>query len=408
MSLTIKAVFEKHCYRCLVNRARVQSIKDYRLAFFNRNQDHFNFFTGNLLGVHPIRFRDQDRALWFEEILEVDEIDIKQALREVEHLDPSWHRANDVFNLSCVWLMHLCFTSTQLSQKQKDEGLLNVVLALQYKFLSSVMAHYLPYTADEATALATYEAMSRKFEIKSYGSWQALLEARARTILHPTSIHYNAYTHMDSDAAVVYLINDVQQRLREIVKKYMALFIRVKEENLRIARSRDQLEIDGELQLLDQTRAHSDYTRYLKDIINDRDTFIREELLAVVLKAVSSAQRDHLLRVLHYSSDNFGPGGDSMIERLIDELLFHAYAYITENQGIMASPSDLAGLLERLKYLYSASRMSDPSLLKARELSTKLVQKVIRTRNTATVSSTRNAYQLYLVLRAFSRKYYRS
>lgn len=404
---TILSIFNEHCDRFQWTRERVRLVKDYRLAFFNRNQSHFNFFTGNLLGVHPIRFRDQDRRLWFEEILEVDEIDLKDALKTVESLDPSWHRANDVMNLSCIWLMHTCFQSQVLSQKQKDDGLTNVFLMLQYKFLSSVLTRYLPYPTDESIALATYEALSRKFQIKQYGSWQALLEARTRDVLHPSSIHYTAYTQMKPDTAVIAMINDVQQRIREIVKKYMALFLRMKEENLRIKPAGYQIEIDGELQILDQTRAHSDYTRYLKEIISDQDTFIRDELIEVILKAVNTAKVVHLRNTLVYCSNNFGPGGDVTIEKLIDELLYHAYAFITENEGAMASTSDLAGLMTRLKYLYSASRMSDPGLLRAKTYATKIVIKTLRTRNSATVASTRNAFQLYLVLRAFSRKYFR-
>lgn len=407
MSVSIKSIFDEYAYRCTMTRSRIESIKQYRMAFFNRNQDHFNFFTGNLLGVHPIRFRPQDRQQWFEEIVEVDEIDLKTAIREVEYLDPSWHRANDAMNQSCIWMLHQCYNATTLSNTQKEDGLLNILLILQYKFLSSVMAHSFPYPADESVALATYEAMSRKFDIKSHGSWQALLEARAKNVLHPSSIHYETYTRMPSDAAVVNMINDVQQRLREIVKKYMSLLVRVKNENLKISRSKDQVELDGELQIVDQSRTHSDYTRYLKDIITDQDTFIREELIQVILQAVNTVNRDHLNRVLQYSSDNYGPGGDRSIEHIIDELLAHAYEYISENRDVVSTSSNLAGLLTRLKYLYSASRMNHPALLKARTLSTKLVQKVIRTRNNATISSTRNAFQLYLVLRAFSRKYFR-
>jgi hypothetical protein len=407
MGVSIESVFDQHCDRCTMTRSRVAMIKTYRLAFFNRNQDHFNFFTGNLLGVYPIRFRTQDRQQWFEEILEVDEVDLKTAIKAVDELDPSWHRANDVMNLSCVWLLYRCFNTASLSTTQRRDGLMNILLVLQYKFLSSIMAHYFPYPADESTALAAYEAMTRKFEIKRYGSWQALLEARAESILHSSSIHYHTYTRMDRDAGVVYLVNDVQQRLREIVKKYTALFMRVKDENLRITRAKEQIELDGELQLLDQTRAHSDYTRYLKDIISDQSTLIRDELVDVIINAVNTAQRDHLHRVLCYCADNYGPGGDPTIERLIDALLTHAYEFIMENKGVMASPSDLVGLLTRLKYLYAASRMSDPTLLNARNIATKLVQKVIRTRNSATLSATRNAFQLYLVLRAFSRKHFR-
>ena len=72
----------------------------------------------------------------------------------------------------------------------------------------------------------------------------------------------------------------------------------------------------------------------------------------------------------------------------------------------MASPSDLAGLIGKLKNLYSASRMSDPQLIKMRDLADKVVGRSVKSRNSAALASVRTGLQIYFVLRAFARKYY--
>lgn len=406
MSKTVKQIFEENCDRVTINRRLVQQIRELRVGFVNRNEDHLAFFSGNLLGVHPIRFRTVDRQRWFDEILEVDEVDLKEDLKNVDYIDPDWVRVNDVMNLSCIWLLYRIQNSS-LSRRDKEDGLKDTLLMFQYKLLSSIMAHYFPYPADQATAVATYEALSRKFEIKQHGSWQALLEHRCEMILDRDSIHYDTYQDMDGRKSdVPYMVNDIQQRLREIVKKYTAIFVKVKEENLRITSTSTVIELDGETDIVERTRDHTDYTKYLKDLIHDKLTFIRQELVDVISDAMHTMNPEHLYQVLDYCSDNFGRRGDRNIEPLVDETLLHAYHYISENRGVMASPSDLAGLIGKLKNLYSASRMSDPQLIKMRDLAEKIVKRSVRSRNSAAQASVRTGLQLYIVLRSFARNYY--
>jgi hypothetical protein len=405
-SKTIPQIFNESCDRVKVDRHFLKQIRDIRIGFLNRNEDHLNFFSGNLLGVYPIRYLTSDRLRWYDEILEVDESDIKEGIRLVDYLDPEWVRANDGVNLSCIWLLYKIVQAKGLSAKDQEQGATDVVLYMQYKFLSSIMAHYFPYPADQATAVATYEALSRKFEIKQHGSWQALLEHRTKLILQSSSIHYVTYTQLNDDAAIVYMISDIQQRLREVVKKYRAIFQKVKDENLRITSTTTVIELDGERELVERGRDYTDYTRYLKDVIGDKPTFIRKELVDVIRDAMYTMSEDHLYQALSYSSDNAGVRGDPNIFKLIEETLLHAYQYLSDNKGVMSSPSDLASLIEKLKYLYSASRMSNPQLIKMRDLADKIIKRSVKSRNAAALASVRTGLQLYLVLRAFARKHY--
>jgi hypothetical protein len=372
----------------------------------NRNEDHLNFFSGNLLGVYPIRFVTSDRIRWYEEVLEVDEHVIKEGIKKVAYLDPEWVRANDGINLSTIWLMYQIHSAKTISTKEREQCLIDIVLYLQYKFLSSIMAHYFPYPADQAVAMATYEALSRKFEIKQFGSWQGLLEHRSELITNSASTHHTTYTTLRDDSAIVYMISDIQQRLREIVKKYRAIFQKIKDENLRIVSTSTTFEIDGERELIERGRDYTDYTRYLKDIIGDVPTFIRKELVDIIADAMHTMSIDHLYQVLRYCSNNSGTHGDSNIEKLIEETLLHAYQYLTDNNGVMANPSDLAGLISKFKNLYAASRMSNPQLIRMRDLGDKIVKKGVISRNAAALASVRTGLQLYLILRAFSRKHY--
>lgn len=406
MSDTIKGVFDKYVGDLKIDRRFIKQINQIRIGFVNRNNDHLEFFSGNLLGVNPVRYRTSDREEWFDEVLEVDEIDVAEALVKLDSIDSSWVRAKDPVNMSCIWLLHQIHNSRNLSPKDKERGLTDVVLMLQYKFLSSVMAHYFPYPADQEVAKATYEALSQKFDIKRHGSWQALLESRTESILSPNSIHYNTYTKMRNDADVIYMVSDIQARLKEVVKKMTQVFHRVKEQNLRISSTSSVIELDGVSETLDRSRDHTRYTRYIHEIISDKPSFVRGELVEVVGGVLHTMPEKLLTEALEYCSDNYGRRGDPNVAKLVDEVLLHAFAYLSENQGVMASPSDLVGLVGKLKNLYMASRMSDPALISMRELSEKIIGRSVTSRNKAVLASVRTGLQIYIVLRAFSMKHY--
>lgn len=406
MAKNIRGVFEEYSGDIKIDRRFIRMVRQIRLAFVNRNSDHVQFFGGNLLGVYPVRYRTSDREQWYDEVLEANESDLVKAVKDLDSIDPTWVRASDPVNLSAVWLMYRIHNSSALSARDKEQGIMDVLLMLQYKFISSIMSHFFPYPADHAVAVATYEALSRKFDLKKYGSWQALLEARAEAIMARSSIHYTTYTKMTDDDAIVYMVSDIQARLREIVKKTSAVFYRVKEQNLRISSTSSTIEIDGMSEILDRQRDHSRYTRYLHSIITDKPTFIRQELVDVVGDVLHTMPERYLKETLEYCSDNYGAKGDKRIEKLIDETLLHAYEYLSNNRGIMSGPSDLGSLITKLRNIYMASRMSDPVLIGMRDLAEGIVKDSISSRNKAVIASVRTGLQIYLILRAFSMKHY--
>lgn len=405
MAKQIKEMFDNQLDYLKIDNGFIDTVKKLRIEFMNRNDEHLAFFSGNLIGVNKISFKTSDREDWYDLLLEAEESDFKRDIRKIRAIDKGWIRVNDPINLSAIYLLHSILNS-KLSPKRKHEGMVEVLLLLQYKFISSIVNHFFPYRTDEAIAKATYEALSRKFDIKREGSWQGLLEKRSNDIISENSIHYNTISKMNDDVKVINMITDIQDRLRNVVKKLKSTFDRVREQNLTIKSTSKVLVFDGEKEIISSERAQSAYTRYLKDIISDAPTFIREEWVGVIIDLVHTVNETYFLETLKYCSDNYGPTGDKNIEPLIDETLLHAYRFLSDNEGIMSEGNDISVLLSKLKNVYLASRMSDNQLIKMKELSGKIVDKSVRTRNDAAKASVRTALQLYIVLRAFAKSYY--
>jgi hypothetical protein len=406
MDKNIQSVFADECGHLEIDAKFVKRLHAYQVSFVNKNDDHIKFFGGNLLGVETVRFLDQDRDRWFDEILEVDDGPLEERLLALPMVNSEFHVSSDTMNLSCVWLAHAIFTSKKLSDEQRHEALIDVMLVLQYKFFTSRYYRHFRYPADRATAEATYAQLSYKFDIKTYGSWSALFRARAEDIVAKTSIHYRTITHMDDDRKVIYMLNDTQGRIRDMLKNIYDVFLRVHQQGIRISSTSSVIEHDGVEVLKDKSRNLLAYGRYINSIISDRNSFMREELMVIVEKLMHTMPPKLFRETLEWMSHNYRQRGANDIEETLNETLVHSFDYFSDNREAVRDTHDLPGLLARLRGVYMSSRSTDPVLFALREKVEGIVKKATGNKNTSVIASVRTGVLLYVVLRAMTMTHY--
>lgn len=389
----------------VVDQALFKTLHEYSSEFVNRNEEHIRFFGGNLLGVHQVRFKSSDKNTFLDEILNLDEYDIREAILKLPSIKENWIRATDVMNLSCLYLTHVIYNiqNAKLSPKDKEKAMVDALMILHFKFFGSILAHYFKYPADEKTALATYAALSKKFAIKQYGNWYNVFENRCQDIVAANSIHRETLTRFDDDAAIIYMITDTQGRLKSIVKKIYAVFELVRTQNAKILSTGGTIVLDGKSIVKDVARSYTPYRRYLHEIINERGRFIKSELVEVIGSAMHTMPEKLLHDALNYMVDN---QNDKDVVALLDETLSHAFDYLANDRRAQDKFNDLAGMISKLRAIYMSSRSSDPSLLKMRSLGEKILKKVMVGRSVAVIASVRTGLMLYIVLRTFSMKHY--
>lgn len=405
MNENIKSIFDRHGAHLKFDAKLLKEIHQWRVGFANRNQDHAAFFGGNLFGVHPIRFRTSDRLAFTDEILGLDEYAVRKDIIALDTVDESWIRGTDVMNLACCWLTHRFYNST-LSDKLRHEAMVDCQLVFQYKLLTSLMAHFFTYPTDESTALAVYAALSKKYALKQYGTWQAMLEARAEDIIGPNSIHHPTITTFDNDGGVQYMITDIQGRLRAMMKNMYDVFLEVKNQDKRILARGGTIELEGKTVVKDLSRDAYVYQRYISEVMMDRSRFIKEELVELIGSAMHTMNEKQLLQTLNFIVDSQGKGIWTKIEELAKETLIHAFEFIRSDQMMFERSNDIQYLIIRLRALYMSSRSKDPAVEKMRELGELIVSKAIHTRNPAPISAVRTGLLLYIVTRTLSRRHY--
>lgn len=405
MFKSIKEVFDADTKSLKVDPKFVKAGHMFERHFVNKNEDHVVFLGGALMGTPRFVFTNHDRHEFFDDIAELDEVTLKLDIDALPTVDKNHKVASDALNQTIAYLIHRIMNSS-LSQTQKDEGMVALLKIMHYRWLSSLMHNYFPYEPDKQIMEATYYALNRKFSLKVHGSWSKLLESRCRDIISRDSLHYKTLEKFTDDAKIQYFITDSQGRIREVVKKMYRVFLDVHKNSAKVLVRKDLVDLEGEMHVRELIREDSTFKRYANDVMTDKDTFIKQELLSVIVDAVHTAPERHVRTTLEYMTNNYGLRGDKNIGKLIDEVMLHAFEYIAENKADLRGGTNLGELVKRLKALYTSSRTTDSSVINMRDLSYKISKKAIKTSNDSLLSSVRTSIMLYIVLRAFSMPYY--
>lgn len=404
MAKNIKSIFDEACAHIKTDQKFIKRIHQFGMAFVNKNEDHVKFFGGNLTGVYPVRFKTSDAYEWYDDVLQINDSEVKSQIVSLPTINEDWVRGTDVMNLSCLWLSHRFANEKSLTPKAKEQGMIDSLMILHFKLITSLMAHYFKYPVDESVAIATYAALSKKYAIKQHGSWYKVLMNRCEDIISRNSIHRKTIEQFNDDAAIQYMITDVQGRLRAMVKNLANVMYQVRAQDARILSAGSMYEMDGKQVVKDMARNYTPYKRYLHEITPDKSRFIKPELLEIISSAMHTMPPKLLVQSLEYCSDYYGK--DKNIEQLLDETLLHAFDYLHHDESAFARSNDIGTLITKLRAMYMSSRSTDPTLLKMRKLGEDIVKRATKNRNQSTISSVRTGIFLYIVTRTFSMKHY--
>lgn len=377
-------------------------IIDYDRKFVNKNQDHVNFFGSPLLGVYPAKWTESDRNDWLERIIEMDEIGLQSDIEKLKCIDTSHKVSSDVVNLSFIWVAHNlteAFTSGKIKDRRLYEQAYRSVFAIMhYKFITSLMSKYFGYPADRAVALAAYDALSDKFDIKRAGSWKALIDMRTESLLSRNNIHYVTIKDLKNDESIKYVVTDIQTRIRSVAKSYTKVFYQVKDSNGKILSSSSTLDTEDGHIVKDVSREVGSARSYLNKVIRDRNSFFKMELLGIILRANPSASPDRVSDIIDYISRN---SGKTDVKELIDKLIIYLFDMIRVKR-LKTGHIDL--ILKNFRSMMVGSTVTDQRVLDIRKLGDRVASKGANYPTTAAVSPDRTTVLMYIIARLLTKE----
>lgn len=400
---SLKTVFDSHCNGIQVNTGLFRRVKKYHDSLFNKDEDTMSFFGDGLWGVYPIYYDKSEINTWFDDIMEVDDIGLRHEVHDLPTINPSHKVSSNVLNLSMFYLTHLVVTGKSLSQRDTIALATLIMRILHFRFLTSLQGHYFRYKADKSVALAVYASLSMRYSIKCHGSWGKLIESRAEDILSSRSIHRTALQRFGGDDQIIYMVNDIQGRIRDVCKKLSAEFYRLRDmeagiDTSSLVRSSEE----GEF-ISDTVKDYNIYRQYSNRVLSDRGTLIRKEILDVVDRFTHRLPQGTLETTLEWITNNNEGTSGKLISEWLDALLGHAFSVMEQNK---LKTNQITHILAKLRSVYLASRTSDDRLILAKELGMKIVSQALSDRSEQVKSTVRIALMLYVVIRTLAKKYY--
>lgn len=402
---TLKEVFDTHFKDVSFDMKMSNEIKQFITQFFTKNSDHVDFFGGNLLGVHQVRWNYSDTDCWWDEIFGVVEELLHDDMLKLPSIRADWKVSSNTLNQAFIYALHRTHHSKQLPEAEKEQMKIRIMLAMNVRFITSLMAGYFRHPADPGVAEKTFNKLTKRFDLKTTGSWGKMLLERSKDLVKKGARYYNTYVDYDNDVEIIKMVNGVQTRIRDTFKEIVEVYYETLYENAKVLSSSSSVELDGTLILKDIQRKGAEYNRYIKNTISTGDGFIKNSLVEVIYQAVPSLQPGVFEEILKYTIDGYTDvKRQKVFNDLIDNLLTYSFDLLKEND---IAHNDLPGVLYRLKHVYMSGRVTDPQLDKCRQLFTKVIEGYDRKLKNTPLVSERCAYFLYIVLRTLTMKYYK-
>ena len=403
---SISAVFERTVIRKDFGPSLVRAVNRFYNEFITRSDgivDHAGFFGSGYLAVHTVRWLPSDTKEFWQEVLDGEIEDTRPELWALPTVEKDHIVSSDPTNLAIVWLTHKVLSNNKLSDKQRKQTGIQLISILYFKYITSLMATYFSYGSDPQLAIRCYEAMNYKFDLKVYKTWGRLIEARALGVVNPKSIHWNTLLKGEPDEAMMYVATDIKTRCNLMVQAITDLYYRVREENNRVVSVSSLFESEDGTEVRDVKRNVSSYMRYLSEIITDTPSFIRSELVNVVVELNPSANPQITVETLEYVSTQYGGSKGQKLRQYVDEVMRWAFALV-QSRGV--DYGNLLVVADTIKGMLNSSRNKEPELLHIRKYGEQLVRQATKKPSNTVVSGERTALVMYLVLRSLTQSRY--
>lgn len=399
---TILKTFQNHLGDLVIDPKWVKQLHATTNNFVNKNENHVKFFGGHFLGVYPIRWLEEDRAEWFDDILNVDDVALEDDLHALDAVNTNWIVSSDTYNLSAVYLLHAIHVS-KLSATLKNQAKVYVLLNLHFKLLTSLLVRRFRYASDYESEMAAFANLTKRYSLKQHGTWIKLLTARCENIIGSSSIWKKTIEQFRDDRSIIDMVGDIQSRLRQVVNLLTSELHAALQSNSKITSVSNVMTVDGEAIVKDTAREVTRYKRYIHTVISDERSFVREELVSVISDAISTLSVPRFVVTLKHMSECYGTKTLPFLPMFLDEILIHAFEYISSNR---LRTNDLQVILPKMKAIYMASKTSNPDMLRIRDMADAIVNSHGKSRSPALVASERTAIILYVLFRALTANYY--
>lgn len=408
----LKEIFDEYC-DVSIDKKFLERITKWRNKFYSKNSEHVGFFSSASFGLYIPKWTSEEDDEWLTEIIGIDEEEIADYVYELPSINKDFQVSSNILSISFIYLMHKATINKSLSSVDNDKVRKTLMEVLVARYMTSIMYKYF-YRGKTSPEVSTevFERLSKRFDLKVAGNWKNWIEMKAEGFVLGDDQRQDAkYAKQEvfqrfEDELVVRKLNSIKSQLNKAAIEINSVFRQVLEDQDKIAsKSALSMSVDG-LYLADLVRDQTKYLHYQDAIFIDKNTFIKEDLLAVIEQSMPTISSNIFRGALEWILDN---QMESKYKRKIMEvrhdILIYAIQLIKDEN---LHTNDLVQVGYRLRQNILSGKNNDRTVLKVRKMIDEFIVKFRPQSKGKLVSLERSAIMIYIVLRTLAMNYYKA
>ena len=365
-----------------------------------------------MLGIKKGYFYPSDQEYLFE-IFDMRYGEFEKMCKAHDSINSQWNVSSDPYNLFTVWLVYLAEKSS-LSVREKFEVKTDLLCLLQYKFFTSLTNQFFKHNVNPDIMEYTINTLSKKYDIvnEETNTWKLLIAKRSEYYVSNDSIHFNTIKTFLPDDKVIYIIIDIQNRLRDTIKNIAREFYDNVEQDKALRKYSILAETDEGVEFKSvENRLHSSYV-VVNSTILTVDKLINPELINLTCDFVGTIQQDTFRVILTKFSElatrQYHDGTSRKTRKLSNDMVklegisvFVEWVIQKTYRRAIHNDIDIKDHLLILKHarnIYTNSRVNDPEILSIKSSALGLVDKTTDLKKEQHKSSARLALIIYILL----------
>lgn len=409
---SLKELFDTVTAIPKIDRQFISSILMFVTHFINKNEESTSFFGGHLLGVDRPKWGDKyESVYWLQEICGIQ--DLAQAQRDIydipipdspypqyKTISSDWNVGSNLVNLSFLYVAYRIYTAPNLAVVDRDQGVIYTIIAAQIKHLCSLMNRRFQYQANEAVAMAHFESLDYRSDLKRLGSWFALLKDRGEQTLKPEFKKRDVLKTYETSYEVVKWANDLQDRIRKVLNGLTSSFHETHDQEDQIKSFSRIQEIEGIQVVTSSVSGQRQLIAKLQDCFADSNDLINDELMDLVDKTLSTSDPRYLKQVLTFLVRNYRVLS-KMTDQLSESMVLLVFRLARENQLELTK---VPQLYVKLMNAYRSSQTKREDILQVKDICRYIVSQALPSARQPIQTGAMGALYGYLCLLIFTLK----
>ena len=349
--------FDKHLY---------EKLKDFRLRFMTKNEEHQAFFGDKLLGVHILRFSSIDDINLVEDIYGLDINFCTKEIYKVKGINKEFKVASNFIYHLLLYTAHRFALNPDMNKDDKtlEKYIKEPILIMEYRMFSGLYSWSFRYPFKKEIAITALKELSNKYLIKQLDSWEEFFEYRIKDFIGPKSPYYKQLLRYKTEDAVNIIIT-LQTKLRSVLKNIARIMYRIKEQEESTITQEAIFHQDGNMK--EFSSGLKPMIEKTKLLFNNRLDFVDIELIRFIEKMFNNLPEGMLEKLVKYLVSDDAIKEVKKIEEIIEKSIIINYEYLNR---IGIDPLDKGKvflIITNIKNYWSSSKVKNNDMKKIKK-----------------------------------------